>query len=56
VLGAGKFLATVAGNWAQAQKLYDRGYGLLMVLADGTALAGLAVERVNQFRSAYGQG
>ena len=41
-MGAGKFLATVAGNWAQAQKLYGRGYGLRLVLADGTALAGLA--------------
>ena len=56
VFGAGKFVATVAGNWAQAEKLYDRGYGLLMVLADGTALAGLAAERVTQFRNVYGQG
>lgn len=56
VLGAGKFLATVAGNWAQAQKLYARGYGLLLVLADGTALAGLAAERVAQFRKEYGEG
>lgn len=56
VLAAGKFLATVAGSWAQAQKLYERGYGLLLVLADGTALAGLAAERVAQFRSAYPDG
>ena len=56
VLGAGKFLATVAGNWAQAQKLYQRGYGLLLVLADGTALAGLAAERVAQFRNEYPEG
>jgi 2-keto-3-deoxy-L-rhamnonate aldolase RhmA len=55
-LAAGKFLATVAGNWAQAQKLYDRGYGLLLVLADGTALASLAAERVTQFRKEYGEG
>lgn len=54
VLGAGKFLATVAGTWAQAQTLYARGYGLLLVLADGTALAGLAAERVAQFRKEYG--
>jgi 2-dehydro-3-deoxyglucarate aldolase/4-hydroxy-2-oxoheptanedioate aldolase len=56
VFAAGKFLATVAGNWAQAQKLYERGYGLLLVLADGTALAGLAAERVAQFRKEYGEG
>jgi 2-dehydro-3-deoxyglucarate aldolase/4-hydroxy-2-oxoheptanedioate aldolase len=56
VLGAGKFLATVAGTWAQAHKLYGRGYGLLLVLADGTALAGLAAERVAQFRTEYPEG
>ena len=56
MLGAGKFLATVAGNWAQAQKLYQRGYGLLLVLADGSALAGLAGERVAQFRNEYPEG
>lgn len=56
VLAAGKFLATVAGNWAQAQKLYARGYGLLLVLADGTALAGLTAERVAQLRKEYGEG
>lgn len=56
VRAAGKFLATVAGGWPQAQKLYDRGYGLLLVLADGTALASLAGERVTQFRTAYPEG
>jgi hypothetical protein len=36
--------------------LYQRGYGLLLVLADGTALAGLAAERVAQFRQEYPEG
>ncbi len=56
VLAAGKFLATVAGNWPQAQKLYQRGYGLLLVLADGTALAALGAERVGQFRKEFPEG
>lgn len=56
VHAAGKFLGTVAGSWAQAQTLYERGYGLLLVFADGTALAGLAGERVAQFRSAFPDG
>ena len=56
VLAAGKFLATVAGSWAQAQQLYQHGYGLLLALADGTALAGLAAERVAQFRKEYPAG
>jgi 2-keto-3-deoxy-L-rhamnonate aldolase RhmA len=56
VLGAGKFLATVAVNWPQAQALYRRGYGMLLVLADGTALAALGAERVAQFRNEYPEG
>jgi len=54
VLAAGKFLATVAVNWEHAKNLYGRGYGLLLVLADGVALVGLAAERVAQFRAEYG--
>lgn len=50
---AGKFLATTTANWAQAEILYERGYQMLMALADGVGLAGLAAERVAAFRKAF---
>jgi 2-dehydro-3-deoxyglucarate aldolase/4-hydroxy-2-oxoheptanedioate aldolase len=56
VLGSGKALATVANSWEQARRLYDRGYQMLTVMADGTSLARLAHEAVTQFREAYPQG
>jgi 2-dehydro-3-deoxyglucarate aldolase/4-hydroxy-2-oxoheptanedioate aldolase len=56
VLGAGKVLATTTGTWEQAQKLFDRGYQMLMLMADGGSLATLAAQKVNQFRERYPEG
>jgi 2-dehydro-3-deoxyglucarate aldolase/4-hydroxy-2-oxoheptanedioate aldolase len=56
VLGAGKFLSTVAGTWEQAQTLYEKGYQMVMVMADGVALGKLAAAKVAQFRQAYPNG
>jgi 2-dehydro-3-deoxyglucarate aldolase/4-hydroxy-2-oxoheptanedioate aldolase len=56
VLETGKVLATISGNWEQAQRLYDRGYQMLMLMADGVSLAKLAAKRVAQFREAYPRG
>jgi 2-dehydro-3-deoxyglucarate aldolase/4-hydroxy-2-oxoheptanedioate aldolase len=56
VLGSGKALATVANSWEQAQALYDRGYQLLTIMADGVSLAKLAAESVARFRAAYPNG
>jgi 2-dehydro-3-deoxyglucarate aldolase/4-hydroxy-2-oxoheptanedioate aldolase len=53
VLGAGKILSTIAGPWEQAQNLYERGYQMLMLMADGVALATLANEKVRRFRESY---
>lgn len=53
VLDAGKFLSTVAGTWEQAQGLYERGYQMVMVMADGVSLGKLAAEKVARFREAY---
>ena len=50
---AGKFLGTVAGSFEQAQALYDKGYGLVILLSDTTSLAKLALEAVAKFASAY---
>lgn len=56
VLAAGKVLATTTGNWEQAQNLYERGYQMLMLMADGASLAALATQKVTQFRQHYPQG
>ena len=53
VLESGKVLATISGSWEQAQRLYGRGYQMVMLMADGVSLAKLAVEKVAQFRKAY---
>ena len=52
-LTAGKVLASIAGSWEQAQQLYERGYQMLLLMADGVALGKLAGELVGKFRSAY---
>jgi 2-dehydro-3-deoxyglucarate aldolase/4-hydroxy-2-oxoheptanedioate aldolase len=56
VLEARKILATISGSWEQAQRLYDRGYQMVMLMADGVSLAKLAAEKVVQFREAYPRG
>lgn len=56
VLAAGKVLATTTGNWEQAQKLFERGYQMLMLMADGVSLAKLAAQKVAQFREQYPEG
>ncbi len=52
-LAAGKILGTVAGTWEQAKARYDKGYQMIMVMADGTTVARVAAEKVAQFREAY---
>ncbi|MCK4315320.1 MAG: 2,4-dihydroxyhept-2-ene-1,7-dioic acid aldolase [Anaerolineae bacterium] len=53
VLESGKILATISGSWEQAQQLYDRGYQMVMLMADGVSLAKLAADKISQFREAY---
>lgn len=50
---SGKFLGTVAGSFEQAQALYDKGYGLVVVMSDTTSLAKMALEAVKKFHTAY---
>ncbi len=52
-LAADKVLGTVAGTWEQAQAKYDKGYQMIMVMADGTTVAKAAAEKVAQFRKAF---
>lgn len=52
-LEAGKFLGTVGGGWEQAQKKYERGYQLLMLMSDSVDLAKLAGQMFNTFADEY---
>jgi len=52
-LAAGKVLGTVAGTWEQAKAKYDKGYQMIMVMADGTTVAKAAAEKVAQFRETF---
>jgi len=53
VLAAGKVLATTTGTWEGAQILFERGYQMLMLMADGVSLAKLANETISWFREEY---
>lgn len=55
-LGAGKILSTIAGSWEQAQQRYEKGYQMIMLMADGVALGKTASGLVGQFKAAYPQG
>ena len=52
-ISAGKFLGTIGGGWEQAQKKYDRGYQLLMLMSDSVDLAKLAGQTVSTFTDRY---
>lgn len=55
VLAAGKILATLAGTWEQAHTLYEKGYQMVMLMADGTSLAKVAANKVAQFNKHYSE-
>jgi hypothetical protein len=40
-------------SWEGAQKLFERGYQMLMLMADGTSLAKLAAKNVAHFKEHY---
>jgi 2-dehydro-3-deoxyglucarate aldolase/4-hydroxy-2-oxoheptanedioate aldolase len=56
VLSSGKVLATNVSNWDQAKKLYDRGYQMVMLMADGVDLGKLAAKRVREFKNHFPKG
>ena len=56
VLRAGKGLATISSTWEQARQLYDRGYQMVTLMADGVSLARLAAATVAEFRQVYSKG
>ncbi|MEF9895967.1 MAG: aldolase/citrate lyase family protein [Clostridia bacterium] len=55
VLASGKFLGTVASNFPQAKKLYERGYSFIAAMSDTTSLGKIAIDTVDAFRSAFSQ-
>lgn len=50
VIPTGKFLGTVAANAEAAQKLYDRGYGIIYMMSDLGALVKAAQAEVKAFK------
>jgi 2-dehydro-3-deoxyglucarate aldolase/4-hydroxy-2-oxoheptanedioate aldolase len=56
VLTAGKVLSTTTGTWDGAKTLFERGYQMLMLMADGVSLTKLATQKVTEFRKHYPNG
>ena len=56
VFKSDKFLGTISKDWDQAKQLFDRGYQLVSLMADGTGLAGLAAGSVSSFKQSFPQG
>jgi 2-keto-3-deoxy-L-rhamnonate aldolase RhmA len=56
VLKSDKVLGTIAAGFDKAKPLFDKGYQLVTLLADGAALANLAAEQMSRFKKAYPQG
>jgi len=56
VFASDKVLATTTGTWEGAQALFERGYDMLMLMADGINLAKMAAQKVAQFREQYPEG
>jgi len=50
VIPTGKFLGTVAANAEAAQKLYDRGYGIIYMMSDIGAIVKTAKAEVKAFK------
>lgn len=53
VTASGKFLASVAGNMDVALKKFEKGYNLVVAMADGGTLGSVTLKNVEAFRSAY---
>jgi 2-dehydro-3-deoxyglucarate aldolase/4-hydroxy-2-oxoheptanedioate aldolase len=53
VLAANKALGTVATSWEQARGLYQKGYQMVTLMADGVALGKLAAETAGKFRTEF---
>ena len=49
ILASGKALATVCSNFADAKAKYERGYSMITLISDTTALAKIAREQVGKF-------
>ncbi|MGL6294443.1 HpcH/HpaI aldolase family protein [Eubacterium aggregans] len=55
VFKSDKILATVAGSWEYAQKKYEKGYSLLMLMSDTVPLGQTARKTVENFKKIYGE-
>jgi 2-dehydro-3-deoxyglucarate aldolase/4-hydroxy-2-oxoheptanedioate aldolase len=50
IKASGKALATVCNNFADAKEKYDRGYNMITLISDTTALGKVAREEMGKFR------
>ena len=50
VVPSDKFLATVANDAESAQKLYDKGYNMIVMMSDAVDLSKMAVKNVKKFK------
>ncbi len=53
VFASGKALATVAGDWENAKRKYDKGYNMLILMSDTTTLSQVACDRIKKFSELY---
>lgn len=53
VLPSDKFLATVSSSWEQAATLFERGYQMVTLMADGVSLKKTASQLMGQFRQRF---
>jgi len=56
VLKSDKFLGTISASWDKAKALYDRGYQMVSLMADGVGLANMATQKVAEFKKAFPEG
>jgi 2-keto-3-deoxy-L-rhamnonate aldolase RhmA len=53
VLKTDKALCTLASGFEAAQPLFEKGYRMVTLMADGIALARAAADQAARFRNAY---
>jgi 2-keto-3-deoxy-L-rhamnonate aldolase RhmA len=56
VLKSDRALCTLAAGFEQAKILFEKGYQMVTLMADGAALAKLAADQVDKFQTAYPRG
>lgn len=53
VIASKKTLASLTGSWEEAKAMYQRGYQMVLLMADGISLSKLATEKITQFNNTF---